>query len=153
MPDVIERMWIVHLLLTGAAAATPDERAWAIDEAERLLRGQPPGGSRDDGLAEIEAARAGDADARQHLANSLEHVRWLLEREREKRNQRKLAGLVAKAKQRKLARLVTKAKQLGVDVTIDPNGTATFRTGSSTTTAADENLQTEVDDWIAKHAH
>ena len=38
------------------------------------------------------------------------------------------------ARQRKpsLTRLVAKAKQLGVDVTIEPNGTATFRTGSST---------------------
>jgi hypothetical protein len=52
-----------------------------------------------------------------------------------------------------LARLVAKAKQMGVDVTIEADGTATFRTGSSTTTVADENPQTELDDWIAKHAH
>jgi hypothetical protein len=52
-----------------------------------------------------------------------------------------------------LARLVAKAKQLGVDVTVEPNGTATFRTGSSTATAADENPRTELDEWIAKHAH
>ncbi|MET0537051.1 MAG: hypothetical protein ABWZ64_03730, partial [Xanthobacteraceae bacterium] len=67
-----------------------------------------------------------------------------------------------RAKEKKLAatqsrnqrkRLVAKAKQLGVDVTIDPNGTATFRTGSSTTTAADENPPTELDEWILKHAH
>jgi hypothetical protein len=50
-----------------------------------------------------------------------------------------------------LARLVAKAKQLGVDVTVEPNGTATFRTGSSTSAA--DTPQTEFDEWIAKHAH
>ena len=40
----------------------------------------------------------------------------------------------AKPRPRKpsLAHLVAKAKKLGVDVTIAPDGTATFRTGSST---------------------
>ena len=51
-----------------------------------------------------------------------------------------------------LARLVAKAKQLGVDVTIEPNGAATFRTGSSAIAAVDK-PQTELDEWIAKHAH
>lgn len=57
-------------------------------------------------------------------------------------------------RQRKLtlARLVAKAKQLGVDVTIEPNGAATFRTGSTTTATVDKS-QTELDEWIAKHAH
>jgi hypothetical protein len=59
----------------------------------------------------------------------------------------------ARAQQKRLARLIAKAKKLGVDVTIEPNGAATFRTGSPTTTAADENPQTELDEWIAKHAH
>jgi hypothetical protein len=58
-----------------------------------------------------------------------------------------------KPKKPTLARLVAKAKQLGVDVTIEPDGAATFRTGSSTTAAADESPQTDVDEWIAKHAH
>jgi len=52
-----------------------------------------------------------------------------------------------------LARFIAKAKKFGVDVTVEPNGTATFRTGGSTTTTADENPQTELDEWIAKHAH
>ena len=51
-----------------------------------------------------------------------------------------------------LAHLVAKARRLGVDVTVEPNGAVTFRTGS-TTTAADEHPQTELDEWIAKHAH
>jgi hypothetical protein len=59
----------------------------------------------------------------------------------------------ARAQQKRLARLIAKAKKLGVDVTVEPNGAATFRTGSPTTTAADENPQTELDEWIAKHAH
>jgi hypothetical protein len=50
-----------------------------------------------------------------------------------------------------LARLVAKAKQLGVDVTVEPNGTTTFRTG--TASAAVDKPQTELDEWIAKHAH
>jgi hypothetical protein len=51
-----------------------------------------------------------------------------------------------------LSRLVAKAKQLGVDVTVEPDGTATFRTGSSASAPVDK-PQTEVDEWIAKHAH
>jgi hypothetical protein len=143
MTDVVEGIWFAHLLLTGA---NPDERAWAIDEAERLLRDLPPSGSRDDALDVVEAARGGDVDARRQLAISLNHLRWLLERARDTpttatkpRNPRKPT----------LARLVAKAKQLGVDVTVESNGTATFRTGS----APVDKSQTEVDEWIAKHAH
>ena len=51
-----------------------------------------------------------------------------------------------------LARLVTKAKKLGVDVTIDPDGAATFRTGATASATADS-PQAELDEWIAKHAH
>jgi hypothetical protein len=51
-----------------------------------------------------------------------------------------------------LARLLAKAKQLGVDVTIEPTGTVTFRTGSSASAAVDS-PQNEVDEWIAKRAH
>jgi hypothetical protein len=61
------------------------------------------------------------------------------ERQRKPRRQRKPS----------LARLVAKAKQLGVDVTIEPNGAATFRTGG----APVDKPQTEVDEWIAKRAH
>lgn len=59
-----------------------------------------------------------------------------------------------KRRQRKpsLTRLIAKAKQLGVDVTVEPNGTVTFRTGSSASAAVDS-PQNEVDEWIAKHAH
>jgi hypothetical protein len=123
-----------------------------IDEAERLLRDLPSSGLRDDALDMVEPARGGDVDARRDLANILYHERWLLEREREKRKQRKLAGLVAKAKQRKLDSLVAKAKKLGVDVTVEPNGAATFRTGSGS--APDDKPQTDLAEWIAKqHAH
>jgi hypothetical protein len=148
MTDVVERMWFAHLLLTDA---NPDETAtaWAIDEAERLLRDLPPSGSRDDALDVVEAARGGDVDARRQLAISLNHVRWPLERARDTpttaikpRNQRKPT----------LARLVAKAKQLGIDLTVEPDGTATFRTGSSASTPVDKR-QTELDEWIAKHAH
>ena len=57
-------------------------------------------------------------------------------------------------RQRKLslARLVAKAKQLGVDVTVEPNGAATFRTGSSASVAVDS-PEAELEKWIAKHAH
>ena len=51
-----------------------------------------------------------------------------------------------------LARLVAKAKKLGVDVTIEPDGAATFRTGAPASAAADS-PQAELDKWIAKHAH
>jgi hypothetical protein len=143
MTDV-ERMWFAHLLLTRSTS--PDERAWAIDEAERLLRDLPPSGSCDDGLDVVGAARAGDVDARRQLANSLNHVRWQLERARESRRPRK-------PHKASLARLVDKAKQLGVDVTVESNGTATFRTGSSASSSVDK-PQTELDEWIAKqNAH
>jgi hypothetical protein len=50
-----------------------------------------------------------------------------------------------------LARLVAKAKELGVDVTVEPNGTVTFRTG--TASAAVDKSETDLAEWIAKHAH
>ena len=75
----VEDPWFARLLLIGK---NPDERTWAIDEAERLLRALPPSFSRDDGLAVINAARAGDADACQQLADSLFQVRLRLERAR-----------------------------------------------------------------------
>jgi hypothetical protein len=81
MTDGVERMWFAHLLLTGAA--TPDERAWAIDEAERLLRDLPPSCFRDDALDAVEAARGGDGEARRLLAFNLDHLRWLMERARD----------------------------------------------------------------------
>ena len=151
MTDVVERLWFAHLELTGANS-NPDERAWAIDDAERLLRGQPPSCFRDDALDVVEAARGGDADARRQLANNLDNVRWLLERAREK----KLTATKLRSQRKqaldKLDKLVAKAKQLGVDVTVDPNGAATLRTSSSASAPVD-NPQTEIDEWIAKHAH
>ena len=51
-----------------------------------------------------------------------------------------------------LARLVTKAKKLGVDVTIELDGAATFHTGATASAPADC-PQAELDEWIAKHAH
>jgi hypothetical protein len=75
-------LWCAHLLLTRGDA---DERAWAIDEAERLLRDMPPSGFpgcglRDVALEVVEAARGGDVDARSQLANSLNLLDSLIER-------------------------------------------------------------------------
>ena len=149
MTKVVEDLQVAHLLLTGAP---PYESA--IDQAERLLRDLPPSFSRDDALAELEAARGGDADARLNLANGLNQVRWLLERAEERAEARKRATKQRRQREASLARVIDKAKELGVDVTIDPNGgTATFRTGSSATTTAVDSPQTELDEWIAKHAH
>jgi hypothetical protein len=70
-------LWGAHLLLTRGDA---DERVWAIDAAERLLRDLPPSFFpflRDDALDGVEAARCGDAAA---LADSLDIVRMILER-------------------------------------------------------------------------
>src|SRR5262249_526176 len=50
-----------------------------------------------------------------------------------------------------LARLVAKAKQLGIAVTVEPNGAVPFHTG--TASAPVDKPQTELDEWIAKHAH
>jgi len=142
MTDVVESIWFAHLLLTGT---NPDERAWAIDEAERLLRDLPPSGSRDDALDVVEAARGGDMDARHQLANNLDLLRSLIERAEAPTTSTKPRG----SHKPSLARLVAKAKQLGIDVTVEPNGAATFHTGS----APVDKSQTEVDEWIAKHAH
>jgi hypothetical protein len=78
--DPTEALWFAQRLLIGR---DPDARPWAIDEAERLLRNLPPCGSRDDGLAVIAPARAGDASACQQLADSLFQVRLPLERARD----------------------------------------------------------------------
>jgi len=56
-----------------------------------------------------------------------------------------------KLQQKSLDSLVAKAKQLGVNVTVEPNGAVTFHTGTASTSA--DKPQTEVDEWIAKHAH
>jgi hypothetical protein len=147
MTDAIQNLWFAHLLLT--APQSPDDTAWAIDEAERLLRDLPPSGTRDVGLEVVEAARGGDVDARRHLAESLYHARWLLERAREKKL---TAAKLRSQRKRSLDRVFAKAKQLGVDVTVDePNGTATFRTG--TASAAVDKPQADLAEWIAKHAH
>src|SRR4029453_7647335 len=50
-----------------------------------------------------------------------------------------------------LARLVAKAKQLGIDVTVEPNGAVTFRTGTASSPV--DKPQTDLAEWIAKHAH
>jgi hypothetical protein len=51
-----------------------------------------------------------------------------------------------------LTRFLAKAKQLGVDVTIEPTGAVTFRTGNSASAPSDS-PQNEVDEWISTHAH
>jgi hypothetical protein len=58
-----------------------------------------------------------------------------------------------KHQQKSLNSLVAKAKQLGVNVTVEPNGAVTFHTGSSVSAPPADKPQTEVDEWIAKHAH
>jgi hypothetical protein len=141
MTDAIPGIWFG--LLTGR---NPDQSR-AIDEVERLLRGAPPSAWRDHGLDVIEAARANDADAQRQLADSLAEVYCRLPRAKTPTR----APKPPRQRKPSLARLVAKAKQLGVDVTIEPDGAATFRTGSSTMTTAEGN--SEVDEWIAKHAH
>jgi sugar phosphate isomerase/epimerase len=58
-------------------------------------------------------------------------------------------GLPKPAKPRRprkptLARLVAEAKELGVDVTVEPNGTATFRTGATAIALKVENTSRAV---------
>jgi hypothetical protein len=61
----------------------------------------------------------------------------------------KAARAAKKQKERQLARVIAKAKRLGIDVTVEVNGAATFRIGNSVSVPADS----EVGEWIAKHAH
>jgi hypothetical protein len=49
------------------------------------------------------------------------------------------------------ARLIATAKELGVDVTVEPDGTATFRTSSRPASETDPEI--ELKKWIAKHAN
>jgi hypothetical protein len=56
-----------------------------------------------------------------------------------------------KQKRQSLARFIAKAKQLSIDVTVEPNGAVTFHTGTVSTPV--DKSQTELDEWIAKHAH
>jgi hypothetical protein len=146
----------------AADRQNPDEKTWAIDEAERLLRALPPSGSRDDGLNTINSARAGDAGACQQLADSLFDVRWPLECARDYpqaavETQHLPAEPAPKKpkRQRRLStdRFVSKGKELGVDVTVKPDGAVTFHTGSAVTTVSTADLQNELNEWIAKHAN
>jgi hypothetical protein len=151
--DLVEGLWFTRLVLLGK---NPDERTWALGEAKRLLGASPPSGSRDDGLHAIEAARAGDADARQQLGDSLLHVRWMLERARDAAPLAEPATAAKKPRrQRKpsLARLAAKAKQLGVAVTIESTGAVTLRADSGSTAPVDS-PEAELQKWKAKrHAH
>jgi hypothetical protein len=111
MADIIDELWLAHAVLTGAK--TLDERASAIDEAERLLRELPPSGSRDDGLEEVEAARYGDPEARRQLAISLKHARWRLEAAREK----KLAATKPRQRKPSIRKMIAAAERDGRNVT------------------------------------
>ncbi len=125
----LDPWWTVQLLKLGEDAA-------AFERIEQMP-------TRGKGLVQrahdlVSAVRNGDLDAREELVIVLQ---ILSDRQDQPKPQ----------KQPSLARLVAKAKQLGVDVTVEPNGTATFRTG--TASAAVDKPQTELDEWIAKHAH
>jgi hypothetical protein len=50
-------------------------------------------------------------------------------------------------RERAIARLIAKAKRLGVDVTIDPNGAATFRTGNASTPGYAAPIEPEANEW------
>lgn len=88
----------------------------------------------------VASVRNGDPSAREELEIVLE---ILSNRQDQPKPQ--------KPQKPSLARLVAKAKQLGVDVIIEASGAATFRTG--TVSAPVDKPQTELDEWIAKHAH
>ena len=90
----------------------------------------------------VSAVRNGDLDAREELVILLQ----ILSDRRDQPKPQKQPSF-----DRLVAKAVTKAKELGVDVTVEPNGTATFRTG--TASAAVDKPQTELDEWIVKHAH
>jgi hypothetical protein len=91
----------------------------------------------------VPAVRSGDPDAREELVIVLQ---ILSDRQDQPKPQKQPSF------DRLVARAVAKAKKLGVDVTVEPDGTATFRTGSSASAPVDK-PQTELDEWIAKHAH
>lgn len=93
----------------------------------------------------VASVRNGDPDAREELQIILE---ILSDRQDQPKSQKQPRG----SHKPSLARLVAKAKQLGVDVTVEPNGAATFRTGNPASAAVDS-PQAELDKWIAKHAH
>lgn len=62
------------------------------------------------------------------------------------------ARAVKRPRQRKpsIDRLAAKAKKLGVALTIEPNGAVTVRADNS---APNDKTQSELDEWIARHAH
>jgi hypothetical protein len=128
--------WTAQLLKLGEDAA-------AFERIEQIpVRGNALVQRAHDLVASV---RSGDLDAREEL----EIVIGIL-------SDRQIQAESRRSKPRgshkpSLARLVDKARQLGVDVTVEPNGTATFRT--STVSAPVDKPQTELDEWIAKHAH
>ena len=132
----LDPWWTLQLLKLG-------EDALAFERIERMpTRGKALVQRAHDLVALM---RNGDLDAREEL----EIVIGIL-------SDRQIQAESRRSKPRgshkpSFASLVAKAKQLGVDLTVEPNGTATFRTG--TVSAAVDSPQTEVDEWIAKHAH
>jgi hypothetical protein len=130
---MIDPWWTVQLLKLG-------EDALAFERIEQMP-------TRGKGLVQwahnlVPAVRGGDLDAREELMIVLQ---ILSDRQDQPKPQKQPSPdrLVAKA--------VAKAKQLGVDVTVEPNGAATFHTG--TASAPVDKPQTELDEWITKHAH
>ena len=91
-----------------------------------------------------------------HQSGDHKRLASLLEARRRALQSRRASGALGPPphpqpqRQRKpsLARLVAKAKQLGVDVTVEPNGTVTFRTGSSATA---ESMINEWDEVLPRH--
>jgi hypothetical protein len=133
-------IWHAHWLLTRGDA---DERAFAIDEAERLLRDLPPSCFplfREDTLPLVEAARGGDVDARKILADSLKLLDSFIERAAERAAE---ARRRRKAKAPTFSKLVAQAEKAGkpVNSVTTPDGvTLHFGTTESAGNEWDEVL-------------
>jgi hypothetical protein len=111
--------WNAHLLLTRGSA---DDRAWAIDEAVRLLAENQQLARYDDFDCDVRAARTGDVVALEALAIWLDIIRQQLDRAAEKKlsNSAKPRGkrkptLAQALRQAANARLPVKGAVIGSD--------------------------------------
>jgi hypothetical protein len=127
----LDPWWTVQLLKLG-------EDALAFERIKQMP-------TRGKGLVQrahdlVSAVRNGDLEAREELVIVLQILSDQQDRPKPQKHSKP-----------SLTRLVAKAKERGVDVTVEPNGAVTFRTG--TVSAPGDKPQTELDEWIAKHAH